>query len=117
ASEGSRSGWHSLPQTLSARSLSVCAARVQFGIVDADDTEQLIDHDLSRSTFDWHSAKGTDYDATCNVLVDAVADANRRAELLIQSLDSRGEVYAVAHHCVAQPFTRPHIADDNGVAM
>jgi hypothetical protein len=55
----------------------------QFRIVTADNTQQLIDHDLSLTALDRHTSKLPCDDTASHAFVDAVADTDRRAKLLV----------------------------------
>src|SRR5262245_23603513 len=94
-----------------------CAMDSKFGIVAARDAEQLIDDDFRLAALDGHSPKSTGSDAVRHLVVDILGDADRGAELLVQSLDSRSNVHTVAHHSIAQPSVGTDIADNDGVAM
>src|SRR5262249_6259005 len=83
----------------------------------ASDAQQLINHDLCRATLDRYPPKCADNDAAGHPFVNAFTDADRRAKFLVQPLDTRGHVYPVAHHSVAQTFRRADIADDDRVTM
>src|ERR1700704_1207633 len=78
-----------------------CAMDSKFRIVAACDAEQLIDHDLCLAALDGYPPKSTGSDAVRHPFVDILGDADRGAELLVQSLDSRSNIHAIAHHGIA----------------
>src|SRR5882762_4483055 len=104
---------------LSRFSISSCHCTMdsKFRIVAACDAEQLMDHDFCLAALDGHPPKSAGNDAVRHPFVDVLGDADRGAELLVQSLDSRSNVHAIAHHGIAQSRARADIADNNSVTM
>ena len=55
----------------------------QFRIVTAGNTQQLIDHDLGLAALDRHASELPCDDTAGHSFIDAVADTDRRAKLLV----------------------------------
>jgi hypothetical protein len=65
--------WHSYSRLMGS----------QFRIVTAGNTQQLIDHDLGLTALDRHASKLPCDDTAGHAFIDAVADTDRGAKLLV----------------------------------
>src|SRR3954447_6679890 len=82
-----------IPAPLFSRPFEVASARHQLRIVGILQSKQFVDHEFTLAALDHDAPQRTCNHSIANRLVHAVADADRAAELLVLSLQSRRDVH------------------------
>jgi hypothetical protein len=86
-----------------------CSSRSHM-IVAGAQSKQLIDHELGLAALDLNPLQRSRQELGPRLVIDAVADADRSAKLLVDAFEPRGDIHAISQRGVAQPGRKADIA-------